>query len=86
VDRYGDGGRAIASVAALLVSLVFYRGFHWTATLAVIADGLRSAGAIMLIVATALVFGHWMTESGVPARLVTWTWPIISRRGSSCWR
>src|ERR1700687_2642666 len=27
----------------------------------------------MLIVATALAFGHWMTESGVPAQLVTWT-------------
>ena len=26
----------------------------------------------MLIVATALAFGHWMTESGVPAQLVTW--------------
>jgi C4-dicarboxylate transporter DctM subunit len=39
----------------------------------VIADALRSAGTIMLIVATALAFGHWMTESGVPAQLVTWT-------------
>ena len=64
---------AIAAVAALMVSLVFYRGFHWTETLSVIADALRSAGAIMLIVATALAFGHWMTESGVPAQLVTWT-------------
>jgi C4-dicarboxylate transporter DctM subunit len=64
---------AIASVAALLVSVLFYRGFHWSETLSVIADALRSAGAIMLIVATALAFGHWMTESGVPARLVTWT-------------
>jgi C4-dicarboxylate transporter DctM subunit len=64
---------ALAAAAALLVSLVFYRGFHWTATLTVIADALRSAGTIMLIVATALVFGHWMTQSGVPARLVTWT-------------
>src|SRR5580658_545521 len=64
---------AIAAAAALLVSLVFYRGFHWTATLSVIADALRSAGTIMLIVATALVFGHWMTQSGVPARLVIWT-------------
>ena len=64
---------AIAAAAALLVSLVFYQGFRWTETLSVIADALRSAGAIMLIVATALVFGHWMTESGVPARLVTWT-------------
>jgi C4-dicarboxylate transporter, DctM subunit len=64
---------AIAAAAALMVSLVFYRGFKWTETLSVIADALRSAGAIMLIVATALAFGHWMTESGVPARLVTWT-------------
>jgi C4-dicarboxylate transporter DctM subunit len=64
---------AIAAAAALFVSLVFYRGFRWTETLSVIADALRSAGAIMLIVATALAFGHWMTESGVPAQSVTWT-------------
>ncbi len=61
---------ALSSVTALLVSLLFYRGFHWTKTLDVIADGLRSAGTIMLIVATALAFGHWMTESGIPAKLV----------------
>lgn len=64
---------ALAAAAALLVSLIFYKGFPWTATLSVIADALRSAGTIMLIVATALAFGHWMTESGVPAQLVTWT-------------
>jgi len=63
---------AIAAVVALVVSLFVYRGFRWQATLDVIADGLRSAGTIMLIVATALVFGHWMTESGVPAELVKW--------------
>jgi C4-dicarboxylate transporter DctM subunit len=64
---------AIAAVVALLVSLVFYRGFHWTQTLSVTADALKSAGTIMLIVATAIAFGHWMTESGVPAQLVQWT-------------
>ena len=64
---------AIASVVALLVSLIFYRGFKVSQTLSVIADALRSAGTIMLIVATALAFGHWMTESGAPAKLVTWT-------------
>jgi C4-dicarboxylate transporter DctM subunit len=63
---------AIAAVVALLVSLVFYRGFRFTQTLSVIADALRSAGTIMLIVATALAFGHWMTESGAPAKLVSW--------------
>jgi C4-dicarboxylate transporter DctM subunit len=64
---------AIAAVVALLISLLFYRGFHWTRTLAVTADALKSAGTIMLIVATAIAFGHWMTESGVPAQLVHWT-------------
>src|ERR1700761_9423177 len=63
---------ALAAAVSLLVSLVFYRGFRWTQTLRVIADALRSAGTIMLIVATALAFGHWMTESGAPAQLVTW--------------
>src|SRR6201995_2386882 len=63
---------AIAAVVSLAVSLAYYRGFHWSETLWVIADALKSAGAIMLIVATALAFGHWMTASGVPAELVKW--------------
>jgi C4-dicarboxylate transporter DctM subunit len=63
---------AMAAAVSMLVSLVFYRGFHWTQSLSVIADALKSAGTIMLIVATALVFGHWMTDSGVPAELVKW--------------
>jgi C4-dicarboxylate transporter DctM subunit len=63
---------AIAAAVSLMVSLIYYRGFHWTETLWVVADALKSAGAIMLIVATALAFGHWMTASGVPAELVKW--------------
>jgi len=61
---------ALAAVTALLVSLIVYRGFPWTRTLEVIAEALSSAAVIMLIIATALVFGHWMTGSGVPAKLV----------------
>ncbi|MDE2577129.1 MAG: TRAP transporter large permease [Rhodospirillales bacterium] len=64
---------ALSAVVALIVSLFFYRGFPVTATLRVITDALRSAGTIMFIVASALVFGHWMTESGIPAKLVTFT-------------
>src|SRR3984957_10237071 len=63
---------AIAAAVSLMVSLIYYRGFHWSETLWVVADALKSAGAIMLIVATALAFGHWMTASGVPAELVKW--------------
>jgi C4-dicarboxylate transporter DctM subunit len=64
---------AISAVVALFVSLVFYRGFHPLETLSVIAEALRSAAAILLIVATALAFGHWMTQSGIPAALVRFT-------------
>jgi len=64
---------ALAAVTALVVSLFFYRGFDWRETFGVIADGVKSAATIMIIIATALAFGHWMTESGVPAKLVQFT-------------
>jgi C4-dicarboxylate transporter DctM subunit len=72
---------ALAAVTALLVSLIVYRGFPWTQTLEVIAEALSSAGVIMLIIATALVFGHWMTGSGLPARLVQ----FATKQGFSTW-
>ncbi len=72
---------AMAAVTSLLVSLVVYRGFHWTHTLEVIAEALSSAGVIMLIIATALVFGHWMTGSGVPAQIVE----FATHQGFSTW-
>src|ERR1700679_3493347 len=73
---------ALSAAVALLVSLIFYRGFHWTETLKVITDGIRSAGTIMLIVATALAFGHWMTESGIPNQLVS----FVIGHGFATWQ
>ncbi|MCJ2072425.1 TRAP transporter large permease [Methylobacterium sp. J-030] len=64
---------AIAAVVSMLVSLVVYRGFRLAQTLGVIADAIRSAASIMLIIVTALAFGHWMTQSGIPGQLVRWT-------------
>jgi len=64
---------ALSATAALLIALLYYRGFPLKTTLWVVADGIRRAAVIMLIIATALAFGHWMTESGVPARLVQFT-------------
>src|SRR6516225_1279854 len=61
---------ALSAVVALGVSLMFYRGFHWTQTPSVVANGLCSAASIMLIIATALAVGHWLTASGAPARFV----------------
>ena len=68
---------ALSAVVALGVSLCFYQGFHWSETLSIIASGLRSAASIMLIIATALAVGHWLTQSGVPARLVAY---LLSHR------
>jgi C4-dicarboxylate transporter DctM subunit len=64
---------AVSAVVALLVSLFVYKGFRWRQTLDVIADAIQSAGTIMIIVAAALAFGHWMTDSGIPAALVKFT-------------
>lgn len=72
---------ALAAVTALVVSLFVYRGFPIHRTLSVIAEALSSAGVIMLIIATALVFGHWMTGSGIPGRLVQWA----AKSGFSTW-
>ena len=73
---------ALAAVAALLVSLLVYRGFPWTRTVSVVAEALSSASVIMLIIATALVFGHWMTGSGIPGRLVA----FAAHRGLGTWQ
>jgi C4-dicarboxylate transporter DctM subunit len=61
---------ALSAVVALGVSLIFYRGFRWTETLTVVSFGVRSAASVMLIIATAIAVGHWVTESGIPAQLV----------------
>src|SRR5579859_1925289 len=73
---------ALAAVTALIVSVGVYRGFPFGRTLEVIAEALRSAGVIMLIIATALVFGHWMTGSGIPGQLVDYA----AKQGFSTWQ
>jgi C4-dicarboxylate transporter, DctM subunit len=72
---------ALAAVTSLLASAIVYRGFAWTQTLEVVTEALASAGVIMLIIATALVFGHWMTKSGVPAQFVD----FAAHRGLATW-
>lgn len=73
---------ALAALVALLVSLCVYRGFHWREAVEVIGDSVKSSAVVMLIVATALAFGHWVTESGMPNALVT----TITEMGLSGWQ
>ena len=61
---------ALSALVAFLLSVFVYRQSELRETLAIAADGMKSAASIMIIVATALVFGHWVTESGAPEILI----------------
>jgi C4-dicarboxylate transporter DctM subunit len=73
---------ALAAAVALLISLFYYKGFKPSETLSVIGESIKNAGTIMIIIATALAFGHWITESGVPAALVQ----FIRDNGFTAWQ
>lgn len=73
---------ALAALVALAVSLLVYRGFGWGEVFGVVGDSVKNAAVVMLIVATALAFGQWVTESGLPARLVE----AMSGLGLTAWQ
>ncbi len=60
----------VSALVAFLLTAFVYRGSRLRDTLRIAAEGMKSATSVMIIVATALVFGHWVTESGLPAQLV----------------
>jgi C4-dicarboxylate transporter DctM subunit len=57
-------------VVAIVLSLFVYRGLSYRGLLPVLAEAIRNAAAIMIIIAVALAFGHWITETGVATRAV----------------
>ena len=61
---------ALSALVAFLVSVFVYRECELRESLGVVAEGMKSAASIMIIIATALVFGHWITESGMTESLV----------------
>lgn len=61
---------ALSAVVAMLLSLFVYRGITISQILPVLAEGVRNAAVIMVIVSVALPFGHLVTETGVGARFV----------------
>lgn len=59
---------ALSAFLAIPLSLFVYRGITLKQVLPVLADGVRNAAVIMIIVAVALPFGHLVTETGVGAK------------------
>jgi C4-dicarboxylate transporter DctM subunit len=61
---------ALASVAALVISLFIYREVKPKEIVSISGEAMMSAGMIMFIMSTALLFGHWVTETGIPLSVV----------------
>jgi C4-dicarboxylate transporter, DctM subunit len=61
---------ALSAIVAILLSLFVYRGIRPAALLSTMAGAVRNAAVIMIIIAVALAFGHWVTETGLTARAV----------------
>jgi C4-dicarboxylate transporter, DctM subunit len=61
---------ALSAVVAMFISVFVYRETPLRNLLSVLAEAIQNAAAIMIIIAMALVFGHWVTESGIASWLV----------------
>jgi C4-dicarboxylate transporter DctM subunit len=61
---------ALAAVVSILISLLIYRGVKLPDIIPLSSEAMKSAAMIMFIISTAIVFGNWLTESGMPARVV----------------
>ena len=61
---------ALAAVAAIIISVFIYRECRLREVIPIIGDSMKNAGMIMFIIASALVFGAWLTEEQIPANLV----------------
>ena len=61
---------ALAAIVALFASVFVYRGVKPSEVLGILAESMKGAAVIMLIIASALAFGHWITESGLAREIV----------------
>jgi len=73
---------ALSAIVAVLLAILVYRGVRPGQILAVLAEAIRNATAIMIIIAVALVFGHWMTEAGIARQAVE----FVTQAGISWWQ
>jgi C4-dicarboxylate transporter DctM subunit len=61
---------ALGAVAAIFISLFIYREVKPAQVISFTGDAMKSAGMIMFIICTAITVGNWLTEAGLPAKLV----------------
>ncbi|MGE0310667.1 MAG: TRAP transporter large permease [Lautropia sp.] len=61
---------ALSAVVAIVLSVFVYRGLSMRELLPTMAVSVRNAATIMIIIAMALAFGHWITETGIANKAV----------------
>jgi C4-dicarboxylate transporter DctM subunit len=62
---------AIGAAGALVIGLI-NRQLNWKNFMEGTKDGLRISAMIMLLIAGAVVFGHFITRTGMPITLANW--------------
>ncbi len=62
---------ALAAGASIVIALFIYREVKPREVFAINAEAMKTTAMIMIIIATASVFGHWVTHAGITADLVT---------------
>jgi C4-dicarboxylate transporter DctM subunit len=61
---------ALGAVVAIFISIFIYREVKPRELISIARDSMKSAGMIMFIISTAITFGTWLTQAGLPAKLV----------------
>jgi C4-dicarboxylate transporter DctM subunit len=61
---------ALGATAAIIISLFIYREVKISELIPISGDAMKAAGMIMFIISTAITVGNWVTEAGLPAKLV----------------
>ena len=61
---------ALAAVVSIFISMCVYREVRPRQVIPVFGESMKLAGMVLIIVSTAMVFGAWITQAGIPARLV----------------
>jgi len=63
---------ALGAVVAIFISLVIYKEVKWGQLIGVGGGSILNAAMIMFIIGSAICFGNWLTEAGLPAMIVQW--------------
>jgi C4-dicarboxylate transporter, DctM subunit len=73
---------ALSAIAAIVISVVVYRGCRLREIPGLLAEAMRATAVIVFIIMMALAFGHWLTGSGIPMALVE----FVTERELQAWQ